>query len=226
MRLSLLAALAVSAHAVSAQPVLTDSAYTYVSPVLGYGVSGSAGAAFVGGLEVGRRVGPGLDVGFRAVGGNLELGGDQIYLALGPTVGTTRRTASGFEFNVRLAGTATFADLDGLRGSEGFGLRVLRGTGQATVSKPLRLGGSFQLAPVAGLYGTACSPVGVEPALGAGCLEGGALLGVDLRFRVLGADVAVPFVFSVSVLGDDRAGRLGAFDASSSPVTGGIRVRF
>ena len=227
MRLSLLTALAAAlALPALAQPALPDSADAYVSPTFGIGHVSSQGTAYVVGLDAGRRLGSGVDVGFRLIGGDATYGDAGAYLSAGPTVGLTRHLPGGVEADVRALGLATFADLGGLRSSDGFGLRTLRGTAQATLGRPVRLVGSLQLVPTVGAYATACTTVGFETAPGAGCAEAGALAGAELRFRLFGADVSIPLVVPIRLAGNDRAGEIGAFSVNQSPVTGGIRVRF
>ena len=221
----LLAALAaVLALPAVAQPALPDSGDTYVTPMFGLASVGSLGTAYVVGLDAGRRLGSGADVGFRLRGGDATYGDVGGYLSLGPTVGLTRRLPGGFEADVRALGLATFADLGGLRSSDG--LRVVRGTAQATLGRPLRIAGSVQLVPTIGAYATACATLGLDTPDDARCAEAGALAGAEFRFRLFGADVSVPLVVPIRVFGNDRAGQIGPFEAFPAPITGGLRVRF
>ncbi|WP_420457469.1 hypothetical protein [Rubrivirga sp.] len=227
MRTFALALAALLAPSVLAQPVLTDSSDTYVSPLFGIGSSGGGRTAFLVGADVGRRVAPSVDLGARVIGGDLTYGDGGAFLTVGPTLGTTRRLGAGVELDARLLGTATFADLGPRVGDDGFGLRRIQGTGQVSLSRPLRVVGSLRLAPTVGAYGTACRVIGYE-VTGAAlrCAEAGALAGVDVRFRLFGADVSLPVVAPIRLVGNDAAGRLGLFDVSQVPITGGLRVRF
>ena len=198
-----------------------------MSPLLGIGYASSRGTSFVVGLDAGRRVGVGLDVGFRAVAGDVTFGDAGVYVAAGPSVGLTRRFRGGVEADARLLGLASFADVGGAGSAGGFGLRTVHGTAQATLSRPFRLVGSLRLVPTAGAYGTVCATRGLDAGRpGAECAEAGALVGADLRFRLLGADVSLPIVVPVPVVGNTEAGQVGAFNVVSAPITGGLRVRF
>ena len=224
MRPVLLAALAAAlALPAAAQPVLPDSADAYVSPLLGVASVGSLGTSWVAGLDAGRRIGAGADVGFRALVGDVTYGEGGAYVAAGPTVGITRRLAGGFEADARALGLVAFADPGG---AAGFGFRTVQGTAQATVGRPIRLVGSLRLVPTAGAYGTACATSGLEVRPGARCAEAGALVGVDLRFRLLGADVSLPAVVAIPVVGNDDAGQVGAFDLVPAPVSASVRIQF
>ena len=223
MRPVLLAALAaVLALPAAAQPVLPDSADAYVSPLFGIASIGSQGTSWVAGLDAGRRVGA-LDVGVRALVGDVTYGEGGAYAAAGPTVGITRRLPGGVEADARALGLVTFADPGG---AGGFGFRAVQGTAQATVGRPVRLVGSLRLVPTVGAYGTACATSGLDAAPGARCAEAGALVGADLRFRLLGADVSLPAVAGIPLVGNDDAGRVGAFDLVPAPISAGLRIQF
>lgn len=225
--LALLVALAIAAPAL-AQPVLDDSSTVYLSPVLGVAHQGSMGTAFVLGGDIGWRLGRHSDVGVRVLTGDLSFqDGNGGFLTVGPTAGISGRTPSGFELDARVIGTATFADLGRASDLDGFGLQVLRGTAQVTASRAIPIVGSLRLAPTLGLYGTACSTVGYDRTGPDGrCAEAGVLGGVDLRFRVLGADVSMPIIARLASVGNDFDGRLGVFDLPQAPIQSGIRIRF
>ncbi len=225
MRTFALALLAVMAPTVLAQPVLTDSSDTYVNPVLGFGYGGSGlGAVFAVGVEAGRRVSPSVDLGVHLSAGDLRWRDGGGFLTLGPTVGSTRSLGAGVELDARALGTATFADLGPLVDADGFGLRRLRGTGQVTLSTSYRVVGSLRLAPTLGAYASACRRVGVESP--SSCSDAGALAGVDVQFRLFGADVSLPVVVPISLVGARDGGRFGVYDLPAAPISGGLRVRF
>ena len=227
MRLVLLAATAAAfALPAAAQPALPDSADAYVSPILGFGYGGQQGSTFLVGGEVGRRLPSGVDVGLRAYGGNVTFGSTSPLATVGPTVGYTRHLPGGIEADARVLGTLTFADLDGLGGSDGFGLRALNGAAQATLGRPFRVVGSLQLAPTVGGFASVCTALGVETASDAGCASAGIVGGVDVRFRAFGAEVSVPVVGAYTLTGNTRAGQLGAFQVVQTPITAGVRIRF
>ena len=227
MRFLVAAVLLAASPIAAAQPALTDSSDTYVTPIFGIASFGSVGTSYLVGLDAGRRLPSGLDVGFRALGGDVTYGEAGSYLEVGPQVGLTRRLPAGLEADVRAVATASFADLGPSTQAEGFGLRVVRGAAQTTLSRPFRLVGSLKLAPTVGAYGTACATVGFESLRqNAQCAEAGAIVGLDVRFRVLGADVSLPVVVGLPLIGNDHAGRLGTFGVPSAPITGGLRVQF
>ena len=221
MRTALALALLLLSFPALAQPVLLDSSDTYVSPLAGVAVLGSQGTAFVVGVDTGRRIAPAVDLGMHLSAGDLTYGAGGAFLTLGPSLGTTHQLGGGVEFDARVLGTATFADVSV---ADGFGLRRIRGTGQATLSRSFLIVGSLSLAPTVGAYASACQTLGITTT--GRCAEAGALAGVDLRFRLFGADMSLPLVLSIPLAGDDRAGEFGVFDVSRAPVTGGLRFRF
>ena len=222
--LALVASALLLAPSLLAQPVLTDSSTVYVSPRVGVGSVGSLGTAYTVGADLGARIGRDTDLGLRVSAGDLSFGEAGAFLTVGPTAGYTRGLGAGLELDARVLGAVTFADLGAGLGRDGFALQAARGTAQLTLSKPFRLVGSLELAPTVGAYGTACAYDSVSPT--GGCAEAGALAGADLRFRLFGADVSMPLVFPIRLLGEHPASRLGVFHESSIPSVGGIRGRF
>ncbi|MGB3542560.1 hypothetical protein, partial [Rubrivirga sp.] len=65
---------------------------------------------------------------------------------------------------------------------------------------------------------------GVGP--GGRCAEAGAVAGLDVRFRLLGADISVPLALGFPLVGDTRLEGRGSYLAPYAPLTTGIRVRF
>ncbi|WP_412067695.1 hypothetical protein [Rubrivirga sp. IMCC43871] len=227
--LALVVALVLGAAPALAQPVLSDSSTFYVSPLGSITHQSSQGTAFTAGGDIGWRLGSSSDVGLRLLTGDLTTrDGDGAFLTVGPTLGTSRRVVGGFELDARLLATATFSDIGPRGTADTFGLQVLRGTAQATVSRPIPIVGSLSLAPTLGLYGTSCATPGYEVAAGsqARCTKGGVLAGVDLRFRVFGADVSMPIIAPILSRGNDLAGQLTNWDVPTAPITGGVRISF
>ncbi|WP_412063230.1 hypothetical protein [Rubrivirga sp. IMCC45206] len=227
--LVLVAALVFGAAPALTQPILSDSSAIYVSPLFGIVHQSSEGTALSAGGDVGWRVGASSDIGLRVLAGDLTTqDGSGGFLTVGPTLGTSRRVVGGFELDARLLATATFSDVGPRGTADTFGLQVLRGTAQATVSRPIPIVGSLSLAPTLGLYGTSCATPGYEVPGGsqARCAKGGVLAGVDIRFRVLGADVSVPIIAPILSRGNDHAGHLAGWEVPSVPITGGIRISF
>ena len=225
MRLALLALACVALPAV-AQPVLPDSAGSYVTPVFGLSYSTSAGGAYVVGANVGRRVSPSVDVGLGIYAADLTRAGTAPSLTVRPQIGYNRALGGGVVGDVRVSASALAADLNGVGGADGFGLRVLGTTPEATLSRSFPIVGSLRIAPTVGGYAAACATFDVVSRPGAQCAEAGALAGADLRFRVFGLDVSLPIVVPIRLVGNTREASLSEYAPFVTSPGRGLTFRF
>ncbi|MEM1056414.1 MAG: hypothetical protein AAGI52_12905 [Bacteroidota bacterium] len=217
-----LAAALLLAVGAQAQSPLTDSTGTYVQPIFGYSVVGSQGSAAIGGVALGTRVSDNVDLGFRLFGGDNSFSGTSLVVGGGPTLGVSGSLGR-FDAYANLAGTAVFGET--LSADASSGLQSLGLQSSATLGYPLDLGRSVRLAPTLGAYANVCTSF-VEGSPGGQCAELGALAGVDLAFRALGAEVSVPLLVPISIMGSTKGAAPGAFGLQSLPATSGLRIRF
>ena len=229
MRLALAAALvAAVAAAPSAQTQFADSAGVYV------GVHEISARAFE--TSVGYRQANGLDYGVRFGGALLTPSGGRAGTAaaytVGPEVGYTRALGAG------VAGRVSATALYGSSGAtfefrpasaepsfESYSARTLIGNLTATVSRPVRVYGSFRVRPTLGVYAETRqvlsyerSPSDVVPG---DLTYGGVHLGLPLSVRLFKRDVTVsPFAQLPVVGAPGYTGLAGAYSG------GGLRVNF
>ncbi|HEX8299558.1 MAG TPA: hypothetical protein VF594_10410 [Rubricoccaceae bacterium] len=230
MRLvSALALAATLASSALAQTQYADSSGGYVA------LNGIAfNSDIVLGLDAtaGYRFSTGADVGFRL--GREKYGTSEAFIT-GPTAGFARPIGSGW--TGRVEGSVQYTTSNGSfvtypeEAPEGvpssYRFRDVREDITVTVSRPLRLAGSFRLRPTIGLFaagrqGLTASYTGAGFAGRSDSYATGVHLEIPLTFRVFGQDAAWVTTGRFALTGRDNRGGL----SDRSYAGGGLRLNF
>ena len=229
MRLVAAAALvAALSSAPSAQTQFADSAGAYVGlhEASARSLVASVGYRQANGLDYGVRFGGAL---FRPAGGRP---GTSAGFTIGPEVGYTRPLGAGVSGRVSatvlyrsVGSTFQYRPSSDSPEYQSYSAQTLTGNVTATVSRPVRVYGSFRLRPTLGVYAEARRALSFETTLSdidpQPLTTAGVHVGLPFSVRLFGRDVAVSPFAQIPVVG------VPPYDPSRGTYTGGgLRVNF